>query len=242
MSDKKYSKSVTLPHRQLHRFLSTTAATPTPGHTDSPFAPHALSSLTEEEECEEIEEVDGTDTAAVTPNTMQIGNLSDRPTLSPTPTANKLSLFFAPEESSFDDQTYDYSDSEEEYEEVDSITDEAKSALIDVEVDANYDIEGEEEIDGHDEVDGAESIDGRFEDSRKPILQRRQSRCLLLPPEGGLQRSLLRSSARRKKKGFWQPLSLTKKHKLQLQVHSVYCYCVIITLYYNDKTMMTGQR
>ena len=228
MSDEKYSNSVSLPHRQLRRFFSKTAATPTPGHTDSPFASHALSSLTEEEECEEIEEVDGTDTAAVTPNTIQIGNLSDRPTLSPTPTANKLSLFFAPEESSFDDQTYDYSDSEEEYEEADSTTDEPKR--IDVEVDANYDIEGEEGIDGHDEVDGAESLDGRFEDSGKPILQRRQSQCLLLPPEGGLQRSLLRSSARRKKKGFWQPLSLTKKHKLQLQVHSVHYYCVIIII------------
>ena len=240
----KYSKSVTLSHRVLQRFPSTAVAS-IPTHTDSPLAP-PLSSLTEEEEIEGTEEVDGVDDANI-PSSIQIGNVSDleRPTSSssPTPTANKLSLFFAPEENSFDlfdDQSFDYSDSEDENESVDTAniasmfsTNEATSALMDVEVvEGNDDVEEEEEVDGHVEIDGVDSIDGRTEDCGKPILQRRQSRCLVLPLEGGLQRSaLLRSSARRKKKGFWQPLSLTKKHKLRLQVHVVLYYCTADIMY-----------
>ena len=102
----------------------------------------------------------------------------------------------------------------------------------------------EEEEEEEEEEVGVEDVDSRSPSDKKVQsrtgdreggrqmkrlrkLQRRHSRCLV-QPLGGEKSDLkrvagVRRSARRMRKGFWQPLSLTKRHKLCLQV-SLYMY------------------
>ena len=254
----KYTKSVSLPHKVLHRFPSktTTWRTDSVSSDDLPKSAHShsmsthLSSVTEREEegVDDVENVDGVESAA----TDVVGNIqknmsihSLKSTPSPTSIVTKVPFFFANKDASFefsDNCSSKLTDSEPETEE-----DEDKAKLsfptskevLDIQVvEESFDLtesEGDDGDDDDDDKDGTSEVDGcsseidsfeleELKGGKKPSLQRRQSRCLVAPLESGFKRlGSSRRSARRKKKECWQPLSLTKRHKLQLQVCQSTC-------------------